>query len=194
MTNRKIKNAQKNFVLADILKQNYNNIATVMICLHDFFKFGKQRLVKWFATYTELAREYAEYNRLEVDEVKIAKYLKALEIDYQVFVNVSKKRLSIDKTNPRISIENTIKGLADNLAVAFIHCNMEFGFGKDRLLKLAEYVANYKLNALEELAKIDVKIDIDDYPDIDEVKPKKEKIPKKLIIESMGSFMKYRRE
>lgn len=172
MTNKKFKNANKNFILSEILNANYSNLATVLICLHKHFGYGYKRLCRWFNDYADsMVVTFAEYDRLGVQHEKIQQHLHRIKVPYDYFLSITVKRCSA-----KIRTPNVIESLADNLALSAIQTNDICGFGKERLMRLYDYVCDYQGDSVKELEKLGIQIKDDNYPDIDDVRYRKPKI------------------
>ena len=172
MTNRKIKNAQRNMKLRRILDANAENIFTAAICLNEMGA-SRAKIADMIEEYrTETLVEWEQFSAADVQNTKVTRALRALDIDFeQVYAVVAHR-------SPRIE-PSICRALAENLGIFLLQINHTFGFGKTRLERLLKSINDFEGKArqrAEKLLDLEFEDEHDTLPDIDALRWRPEKI------------------
>ena len=176
MTNRKIKNAQRNMMMNKILEANVWNILGTMVCLHRMGE-SKKKIAAVLDEYrTETVPYWEQLAAAEVQNAKVREKLSAIHIDYaEVFSVVS--FITGSKLHPSVE-----RALTENLGILCLQINTSFGYGRKRLLLLFDQLKAYKTengdakSDAEKLFKAEFEDNKNILPDIDSLRWHKPKV------------------
>lgn len=138
MTNRKIKNAQRNMMMNNILETNVWNILGTMVCLHRMGE-SKKKIAAVLEEYrTETVPYWEQLAVAEIQNVKIREQLTKIHIEY------SEVRSLISFITDNKLHNSVVDALAENLGILCLQINSSFGYGRKRLLLLFDELKAYK--------------------------------------------------
>lgn len=138
MTNRKIKNAQRNMMMNNILETNVWNILGTMVCLHRMGE-SKKKIAAVLEEYrTETVPYWEQLAVAEIQNVKIREQLTKIHIEY------SEVRSLISFITDNKLHNSVVDALTENLGILCLQINSSFGYGRKRLLLLFDELKAYK--------------------------------------------------
>ena len=138
MTNRKIKNAQRNMMMNNILETNVWNILGTMVCLHRMGE-SKKKIAAVLEEYrTETVPYWEQLAVAEIQNVKIREQLTKIHIEY------SEVRSLISFITDNKLHSSVVDALTENLGILCLQINSSFGYGRKRLLLLFDELKAYK--------------------------------------------------
>lgn len=138
MTNRKIKNAQRNIMMNNILETNVWNILGTMVCLHRMGE-SKKKIAAVLEEYrTETVPYWEQLAAAEIQNVKIREQLTKIHIEY------SEVRSLISFITDNKLHNSVVDALTENLGILCLQINSSFGYGRKRLLLLFDELKAYK--------------------------------------------------
>lgn len=138
MTNRKIKNAQRNMMMNNILETNVWNILGTMVCLHRMGE-SKKKIAAVLEEYrTETVPYWEQLAVAEIQNVKIREQLAKIHIEY------SEVRSLISFITDNKLHNSVVDALTENLGILCLQINSSFGYGRKRLLLLFDELRTYK--------------------------------------------------
>ena len=176
MTNRKIKNAQRNMMMSKVLEANVWNVLGTMVCLHRMGE-SKKKIAAVLEEYrTETVPYWEQLAVAEVQNVKVREQLGRIHISYSEICNLI-SFITGDVFNRKV-----VDALAENLGILCLQINTSFGYGRKRLLQLFEQLKAYKTEGgnperdAEILFKAEFEDDKSILPDIDSLRYRKPKV------------------
>lgn len=138
MTNKKIKNAQRNMMTNNILETNVWNILGTMVCLHRMGE-SKKKIAAVLEEYrTETVPYWEQLAVAEIQNVKIREQLAKIHIEY------SEVRSLISFITDNKLHSSVVDALTENLGILCLQINSSFGYGRKRLLLLFDELKAYK--------------------------------------------------
>lgn len=170
MTNRKIKNVQRNMKLREVLDANAENIFTAAVCLSNM-GVSHKKLVSMIEEYrSETVPEWEKNSEADVQNAKVRRALAQLGMDFEQFYEVVLHRY------PRL-LPSLCCALAENLGIFFLQINYTFGFGKIRLERLLKLISEFEGKARDKAETLlNLELDKnDELPDIDALRWKPER-------------------
>ena len=185
MTNRKIKNAQRNMLMKKILDTNVELLLGAMVCLNKR-GIGRRQIAEVLEEYrTETVPFWEKFAKEDRQDVEVRKALKQINIDFNLVIATVQAVVSAEPV--------IVERLAENLGILLLQINHSFGYGKTRLVRLLDDLIEYMHKGGQPVGDARKLFDInfadsnDELPDVDALKWHKPKI-------SYGEAAKYRRE
>lgn len=185
MTNRKIKNAQRNMLMKRILDTNVELLLGTMVCLNRQ-GIGRRRISDVLEEYrAETVPYWEKFAKEDRQDVEVRKALAAINLDFNLIVSTINTTIN---EKPEI-----VERLAENLGILCLQINYSFGYGKERLTRLLSELVEYRRKggrAVEDakrLFEVEFEDDKDELPDVDALRWHKPRI-------GYAEAMRYRRE
>ena len=174
MTNRKIKDYQKNKLTYDILLDNLKMLCIVLLCLNKHFpkQFYQLNVQKWLEEHAEWCDLMNEYDENDAYDYKMQELCDRCGIDGDVTMKIAEKHLN--KYHPKNMVV-----LQENVKLALAHTAIDFGFGRIRLERLTQALLNEEYpNGQEDIGRFGIEVE-KELQDIDwrRLKPKRQKPP-----------------
>lgn len=176
MTNRKIKNAQRNMMMNNILETNVWNILGTMVCLHRMGE-SKKKITAVLEEYrTETVPYWEQLAAAEVQNTMVRERLAKIHIEY------SEVRSLISFITGNKLHSSIVDALTENLGILCLQINSSFGYGRKRLLQLFGQLRAYKSengdakSDAEMLFKAEYEDNQNVLPDIDSLRYRKLKV------------------
>lgn len=133
MTNRKIRDYQKNKLTYEILLDNFKMLCIILLCLNKHFPklFYQLNVQKWLEEYAEWCAMMNEYEEDDAYDFKMEEFSRRCGVDNELAVKIVKKHLNSYG-------EKNTKVLSENVKLALVHTVTDFGFGAKRLRILTD--------------------------------------------------------
>lgn len=172
MTNRKLKNVQRNMRARNAIYDNVGNIFSAAVCLHTMGE-SKNRIAAMLQEYhDETIPEYEKLAAEDIQHESVIRGLAAIGMEFEQVLSCVRERCP--EQHPKFQ-----QALAENLGILLMQINHTFGYGQKRLTALLDMTAQYKGDAPEEAKKLfnlDYTFDKYELPDVDALAYKKPKL------------------
>lgn len=173
MTNRKIKDYQRNEIARLMITENYKNLCRLLVVLNKLYpkQFYPKAICEWLDLYAARCGKMNKYDAAGVYDIKINEFAEDYNIDKEACLQF------VVKNNPEIRHHDNKILLAHNMMLALIETCEDFGIGEKRLdiITQALLISDIK-DPLSEMKDIGLEVDVtNEKIDYRELKPKKPK-------------------
>lgn len=172
MTNRKLKNVQRNLRIREVICDNAVNLFSTAVCLHTMGE-SKSRISAMLQEYhDETVPEYEKLAAEDVQHASVIRGLTAIGMEFEQALSCVRERCP--EQHPKFQ-----QALAENLGILLMQINHTFGYGQKRLTALLDMTAKYKGDARSEAKKLfglNFIFDEQELPDVDALAYKKPKL------------------